>query len=574
MITQNVMLDFLSRAPKVSKELKLDTNQKSDQFAFRNTFERESQRAQLKDRSYGSDRNSYHDRIKENSVKRENVNSYRDIVRKNVNNIKNDSVDNKCKNESNDIEKDEKVETTQDEAVLQVLSEIFGIQPAEFKKLLEEINIDPQQLADETKISEISGKIAIKLGLDTAQTSSLEEILKETLMKVQQALKEADSSLTLTSNDKPILSQTESEDNENTMARLSEMVTKGNTVEEVKANTELISKLKMRIDELTKSLNNDPDSVGNEISNIIKVMVGNEKQLKQSVNQTNEITTNEETSNETQILNQTVKNEKTGSIDQNAQKPNRYEKNSNNEANNKANSEIEDGSNMNTSNKSESANSFTGSDTNSANSSGNGNNLEQKNEILSKHKVNANEKEFSELDTSITINNSEQNNTSKTAGSDIIKHHREVPVGKREILNQIIEKASILQNAEKAEMVLSLKPESLGKLSLKIVTEQGIVTAKFIAESQQVKEVLESNMQLLKDTLEKQGLAVQSFSVSVNQNPEREFSGRGYQGDDQNSKNTGNKILDTKKAGVIEVAESINKVNPYNYGESSINLTA
>jgi|GEM_PF-425698 len=574
MITQNVMLDFLSRAPKVSKDLKLETNQKSDQFAFKNTFERESQRAQLKERSYGSDRNSYHHRLKENSVKRENVNSYRDIVRKNTNSIKNDSVDDKCinkecKSEVNDIEKEEKVKTSKDEAVVQVLSEIFGIQPTEFKKLLEEINIDPQELADETKMSEICGKIAIKIGLDTAQTESLEEILKETILKIQQELKESNSSLIRTTIDKAIPSQTELEDNEPLMAQSSEMVTKGNTVEEVKTNTELISKLKMRIDELTKSLNNDPKSVENEISNIIKIMMGNEKQLKQSVNQTDEATTNE-----TQMLSETVKNEKTVSIDQNAQKNNRYDKNSKNEVNKEANSELQNGSNMSTSNKSENTNSFTGSDTNSANNSGNGNNLEQKNELLGKQKVNTNEKGFNEIDTSITINNSEQNNISKTVGSEIIRHHREVPAGKREILNQIIEKASILQNSEKTEMVLSLKPESLGKLSLKIVTEQGIVTAKFVAESQQVKEVLESNMQLLKDTLEKQGLAVQSFSVSVNQNPEREFTGRGYQGDDQKSGNTGNKILDTKKAGVIEAEESINKVNPYNYGESSINLTA
>lgn len=83
------------------------------------------------------------------------------------------------------------------------------------------------------------------------------------------------------------------------------------------------------------------------------------------------------------------------------------------------------------------------------------------------------------------------------------------------ILKQVIDKARVFFEEDKTEMIINLKPESLGKLSLKVVSEKGMVEANFIAENYQVKEILETNMNLLKDVLEKQGIIVQNFSVSV-----------------------------------------------------------
>lgn len=91
-------------------------------------------------------------------------------------------------------------------------------------------------------------------------------------------------------------------------------------------------------------------------------------------------------------------------------------------------------------------------------------------------------------------------------------------ISKNEIINQVLEKAKVLLNGDKSEMIMELKPDSLGKVSLKVVTERGIVTAQFVAENEQVKAALEANMQILKDSLEKQGLSVQGFSVSVGNN--------------------------------------------------------
>jgi flagellar hook-length control protein FliK len=83
------------------------------------------------------------------------------------------------------------------------------------------------------------------------------------------------------------------------------------------------------------------------------------------------------------------------------------------------------------------------------------------------------------------------------------------------VVEQIIEKAQTLSADNKSEMVMVLKPESLGKISLKVIHERGEIVARFVAETEQVKSILESNMQLLKDSLQKSGFTITSLSVSV-----------------------------------------------------------
>jgi Flagellar hook-length control protein len=67
-----------------------------------------------------------------------------------------------------------------------------------------------------------------------------------------------------------------------------------------------------------------------------------------------------------------------------------------------------------------------------------------------------------------------------------------------------------------SEMTLHLKPDFMGKMTIKIaVDEAGTVTAHFSTSSQQVKNVLEQNMQTLRLTLEAQGIKVDRTEVNV-----------------------------------------------------------
>lgn len=145
-------------------------------------------------------------------------------------------------------------------------------------------------------------------------------------------------------------------------------------------------------------------------------------------------------------------------------------------------------------------------------------------------------------------------------------------VVRNELMKQVVDQAKVLVNDNRSEMVMQLKPDSLGKLTLKIVTENGIVAAKFVAESQQVKQVLESNMQTLKDSLEKQGMSVQSVSVSVGQQGSQN-SGQREAFERRNSKGTA--ITSDELAFISGSNEDfLDKVNPYEVSDNSIDIIA
>ena len=85
------------------------------------------------------------------------------------------------------------------------------------------------------------------------------------------------------------------------------------------------------------------------------------------------------------------------------------------------------------------------------------------------------------------------------------------------VMEQIIDRIKVLPADGFSEIRLTLKPETLGEVALRIATLNGIVTAMFVAENQRVKEIIESNLNQLKDSLQEQGLEVSQLSVSVGQ---------------------------------------------------------
>lgn len=95
------------------------------------------------------------------------------------------------------------------------------------------------------------------------------------------------------------------------------------------------------------------------------------------------------------------------------------------------------------------------------------------------------------------------------------------------IMEQVTEAVKTHFKADefKSEMVMKLKPESLGNVSLKVSVEKGIVLAEFQVESQAVKQALESNLQDLRSALQDKGFNVFDLDVSVrkdNRQPQQE----------------------------------------------------
>ncbi len=145
------------------------------------------------------------------------------------------------------------------------------------------------------------------------------------------------------------------------------------------------------------------------------------------------------------------------------------------------------------------------------------------------------------------------------------------PLYKMEVLKQIVEKAQVLLGNDTSEMDMQLRPENLGKLSLKVVIEKGLMSARFIAESQQVKEVIESNFNQLKDMLQQKGIDVQSFSVSVGQQ-NKDSNNNGYRAWKDSISSSVRKLS-------IDFADDMDQLfietkNPYEYHEGSVDYKA
>ncbi|SHG58226.1 hook-length control protein FliK [Thermosyntropha lipolytica DSM 11003] len=100
-----------------------------------------------------------------------------------------------------------------------------------------------------------------------------------------------------------------------------------------------------------------------------------------------------------------------------------------------------------------------------------------------------------------------------------------VPVNEKEVFAQIVRKAELLVKQNLSEMKIELKPEFLGKMTIKIAVEEGAVTARFIAENLRVKQMLESNIAALRQSLENQGLRVEKTEVNVQLNNGGMFDG-------------------------------------------------
>lgn len=100
-----------------------------------------------------------------------------------------------------------------------------------------------------------------------------------------------------------------------------------------------------------------------------------------------------------------------------------------------------------------------------------------------------------------------------------------------------------------SEIKIMLRPQHLGDVTLKIITENGLIVAQFEAENQRVKEIIESNFNSLKDSLESQGIQVSSLQVNIN----NDYQANSFEnnGESNNSQN-GNSDKGTGETSTME----------------------
>ncbi len=90
----------------------------------------------------------------------------------------------------------------------------------------------------------------------------------------------------------------------------------------------------------------------------------------------------------------------------------------------------------------------------------------------------------------------------------------EAPDSFQNISRQIVQNAKLLHAPDHTQMVIHLQPEHLGELALKISVEaNGVVSASFHSDNEQVRNLLETSLVQLKQDLQLQGIKVDNINV-------------------------------------------------------------
>lgn len=136
---------------------------------------------------------------------------------------------------------------------------------------------------------------------------------------------------------------------------------------------------------------------------------------------------------------------------------------------------------------------------------------------------------------------------------------------KADVFKQITGKIRLVSSEDFSEIRIQLKPDNLGKLLLKIVLDKGEIIAKFTAENNHVKEIIESNFSELKDSLQERGINVHSLSVSVG-NEKR------WRNNESNQPKGAVRQKGLKSMEIEDIDYYQEKVNPYSIKEGTLDI--
>lgn len=401
---------------------------------------------------------------------------------------------------------------------INVLAQLLGITPAELVKLVEALGFSAEDFNNIEKLSQIVEKLGDQLQLSSSQKDLLAELTKEVSNQIAGA------------DNKPVEKQLVAEPSK-AMASQAASDTQNTDLSGIAEN------IKSKLNELLQKAQSETEAIRFEVSKVIEAMKSqsqNRVAISLSENMAETVSTTTISAAEQKL------------VDAAAAK-----------ADNKASDRVK----------------------------------EEKGEV---NAVAENDQEATEVKTvSVQVNTGSDQNPQEqalSAFSDIktgvLNNQTQVtkaefkmpqPVKTSDLINQVVEQTKVIIGHDRTEMVIHLKPDHLGKLELKVVTEQGIVAAKFIAESQQVKEIIETNMQQLKESLQKQGINIDGVSVQVGQDKKNEYQSSSFA---NKSNGSANKAKHSSVASAITgtrgtLMETLpERLAQYSYETSTINLTA
>lgn len=96
---------------------------------------------------------------------------------------------------------------------------------------------------------------------------------------------------------------------------------------------------------------------------------------------------------------------------------------------------------------------------------------------------------------------------------EVIQTHTVIDV--EDVMRQISQMTRVVISQAESSIEMQLNPANLGKVYLQVVSKDGAITAQLAAQNEAVKEVLESQIAVLKENMNQQGMKVEAIEVTI-----------------------------------------------------------
>lgn len=126
---------------------------------------------------------------------------------------------------------------------------------------------------------------------------------------------------------------------------------------------------------------------------------------------------------------------------------------------------------------------------------------------------------------------------------EVVQTVTQTQVDVENILRQISQMTKISVTQAQSSIEMQLNPENLGKVYLQVISKEGAITAQIAAQNEAVKQVLESQIAVLKENMNQQGMKVEAIEVTIashefeqNLEGQQEHTSRGQQEQEKTSR--------------------------------------
>jgi flagellar hook-length control protein FliK len=144
----------------------------------------------------------------------------------------------------------------------------------------------------------------------------------------------------------------------------------------------------------------------------------------------------------------------------------------------------------------------------------------------------------------------------------------------RDIANQIVDRIRITMTTDQTSMEMQLNPENLGKVNLSVQSKNGVMTAHFVVQNEISKEAIESQMHILRESLQNQGIKVEAIEVTVSNQAFEQMNQNNSQNEATSDDNSSGKKITLEEAlSMNETFEEVSELQAELLG-SQVNYTA